>query len=86
MAQTFRVWVAQQVRNTALFIAEQPERPAMLLRDGDKKFGPEFDRVLEAEGMELKRVGPFAPNMNAYAERWVQSVQKECLDHFLVFG
>ena len=27
-----------------------------------------------------------APNMNAYAERWVQSIKHECLNHFIVFG
>jgi transposase InsO family protein len=24
--------------------------------------------------------------MNAYIERWIQSLQVECLNHFLVFG
>jgi hypothetical protein len=32
------------------------------------------------------RLGPFAPNLNASAERWIQSVKHECLDHFVVFG
>jgi len=27
-----------------------------------------------------------SPNLNAYVERFVQSIQHECLDHFLVFG
>jgi putative transposase len=27
-----------------------------------------------------------SPNLNAYVERFVQSIQRECLDHFLVFG
>jgi putative transposase len=36
--------------------------------------------------VEVKRVGPRAPNRNAYAERWVQSIKCECLDHFIVFG
>jgi hypothetical protein len=36
--------------------------------------------------VEVKAVGPRAPNMNAVAERWVQSVKQECLDHEVVFG
>ena len=27
-----------------------------------------------------------SPNLNAYAERFVQSVKQGCLDHFVVFG
>ena len=27
-----------------------------------------------------------SPNLNAYVERFIQSIQVECLDHFLVFG
>jgi putative transposase len=54
--------------------------------DGDRKFGEAFRRVFEAEGAAVQRGGPRAPNMNAYAERWVQSLRTECLDHFLVCG
>ena len=42
--------------------------------------------MFEAEGAEVKRVGPLAPNMNAYAERFVQTLRVECLDHFVVCG
>ena len=27
-----------------------------------------------------------SPNVNAFAERWAQSIQVECLDHFVVLG
>ena len=30
--------------------------------------------MFEAEGAEIQRVGPRAPNMNPYAERWVQTL------------
>ncbi len=81
-----RVWVMQQARNFLPATANEPDQPAILLRDFDSKFVREFDAVLTAEGMVVKRVGPRAPNLNAYAERWVQTIRHECLDHFVVFG
>lgn len=57
-----------------------------LLLDYDAKFTDGFDAVFAAEGTEFKRVGPVAPNLNGYAERWVQSLRTECLDHFVVLG
>ena len=69
-----------------MFFGEQSPKPTYLLRDNDGKFGAAFDTVFEAEGIKVKKVGPRAPNMNAYAERWVQSVRRECLNHFIVLG
>jgi hypothetical protein len=48
-----------------------PVKPTYLLRDHDAKFTKEFDAILEAEGAEVKKVGPVAPNTNPLAERWV---------------
>ena len=31
-------------------------------------------------------VGPQAPNLNAFVERWIQSLKHEALNHFIVFG
>ena len=36
--------------------------------------------------VQVKPVGPKAPNLNAYIERWIQSLKQEALDHFLIFG
>lgn len=78
-----RVWMAEQARS---FAARTPKKPAILFRDFDGKFTKEFDAILAAKRIEVRRVGPCKPNLNAYAERWVQSVKQECLDHFVVFG
>lgn len=79
-------WVAQQARNASMQMAEWGSKATHLLIDNDPKFTDRFDTVFDAEGCEVKRVGPRAPNMNAYAERWVQSLRAECLDHFLILG
>src|SRR5262249_38857553 len=79
-------WMAQQARNLSMFFDEQEHKPTHLLRDRDAKFTRQFDAILESEGIEVKPVCVRAPNMNATAERFVQSAKPECLDHFVFFG
>ena len=67
-------------------MADWSRPAACLLLDHDSKFTAEFDAVFEAEGTEVKRVGPIAPNLNGFAKRWVQTARNECLDHFLICG
>ena len=81
-----RAWMMQQARNILMFFGEQKHTPTHLLRDHDGKFVPEFDAVFESDGVKVTPISVRAPNMNATAERWVQSVRVECLDHFVVFG
>jgi putative transposase len=79
-----RAWMVQQARNVAMRFDEEPVKPKYLLRDRDTKFVAEFDAVLESEGLEVVKVAVRAPNQNAVAERFVQSVKSEVLDHFIV--
>jgi putative transposase len=81
-----RPWMAQQARNLSMYFGDQPERPRFLIRDNDGKFSPQFDQILRVDHVEVKRITPLSPNLNAIAERWVQSVKQEMLDHFVVFG
>src|SRR5258706_15799362 len=37
-------------------------------------------------GATVKVVGFRSPNQNAYVERFVQAIERECLDKFIVFG
>lgn len=79
-------WVRQQARNASTQMADWGLPASRILIDHDGKFTDKFDAVFEADGTEVKRVGPVAPNLNAYAERWVQSLRTECLDHFVICG
>ena len=79
-------WVAQQARNFVMHAEELGLPASHLIRDNDAKFAPAFDAVLEGAGVEPVPIVPLSPNMNAYAERTGQTLQRECLDHFLVIG
>jgi putative transposase len=77
-------WVTQQAR-TLLMPAQGP-RPRFLLRDRDAKFTRAFDEVFRSEGADVLITPVQAPNANAYAERWIRTVQAECLDWLLIVG
>ena len=79
-------WVTQQARNASMQMAEWGLPATHVLIDHDTKYTAEFDRVLGVDGCKVKRVGPRAPNLNAYAERFAQTLRKELLDHFVVLG
>ena len=44
------------------------------------------DERLQTEGIEVIKVGPRAPNLNATIERFFLTLSSEVLDHFIVFG
>jgi len=77
-------WVTQQARN--LSITGRLQDKHILLRDRDAKFPGSFDEVFRTEGLTVVKTPVHAPTANAFAERWVGSVRRECLDHILVFG
>ena len=79
-------WTEQQARNLVMELADRGETASYLIRDGDTKFTDKFDEIFKSEGIKVKKLPFRSPNLNAYSERWVQTVQNECLNHFVVFG
>jgi transposase InsO family protein len=77
-------WVTQQARN--LSITGSLDEKKLLIRDRDAKFSGPFDEVVRTEGLRVVKTPVRAPRANAFAERWVGTVRRECLDHVLIFG
>jgi putative transposase len=82
------VWMAQVAGNMSMVFADEPAdfRPTHIIRDRDSKFPAEFCSILETDGIEFRPIPPRSPNLNPYAEAWVQRTKHEVLNHFLVFG
>lgn len=74
-------WVAQQLREATPY----GQRPKYLLRDNDSKFGQRFARVATTSGIKVLRTPYRTPRANGVCERFLGSVRRECLDHFLIF-
>ncbi len=58
----------------------------VLTRDRDTKFGKAFDGALKSQGITPVRLPHCSPNLNAHAERIIQTLQNECLNRFIVMG
>jgi putative transposase len=73
-------WVAQQLREATPF----GEHPVYLIRDNDRKYGDHFANV--AAEIEVLHTPVRAPRANAYCERFMGSLRRECLDHILILS
>jgi len=74
-------WVAQQLREATPY----GDTPKYLIRDNDRKFGSSFARVATTSDIKVLRTPDRTPQANAVCERFLGSVRRACLDHFLIF-
>jgi transposase InsO family protein len=79
-------WTAQQARNLLMDIGERAERFKFLIRDRDAKFTTAFDEVLAGHGARIIKTPVRSPQANSFAERYVGTLRRECLDHLLIHG
>lgn len=85
-AQPAAAWVTQQARNVCWGLQDGGVHPTILVRDRDTKCVTAFDSVFAAGGVRVVRTPVRAPQANAFAERWVGTVRRECLDWLLITG
>lgn len=77
-------WVTQQARNLA--IEDLLAGTQSLIRDRDATYSGPFDELFRSEEVRGIRTPIPSPKANAFAEPFVRTVRRECLDHVLVFG
>ena len=75
-------WTARQV----LQAFPDATAPRYLVRDRDRIYGGQFRHMLEILGVEAVVTSARSPWQNAYAERLIGSLRRECLDHVVVLG
>ncbi len=79
-------WIMQVGRNLTDAIDGFLLGKTHLIMDRDPVFTDQFRRLLRDSGVEPVCLPPRSPNLNAYAERFVGSVRRECLSQFVVLG
>jgi putative transposase len=79
-------WMKQIARNVTMEEWRFLKPDQYLIHDGDKKFCPAFQRILDDAGVKRVPLPPRSPNLNAIAERFVRSVKEEALSRLILFG
>ncbi len=60
--------------------------PRYLLRDRDGSYGTRFREAADRLGIHEVLAAPQSPWQNAYVERLIGSIRRECLDHVIVLN
>ena len=75
-------WTARQL----LEVCGTGNTPRFLIRDRDAIYGKTFRRQATALKIQDVPTAPRSPWQNAYTERVIGSIRRECLNHLIVLG
>ena len=79
-------WTAQQARNLLMDLGERAGQFRFLIRDRDSKFTAMFGDVFVGNNVRIVKTPVQSPRANSFAERFVGTLRRECLDHLPIYG
>ena len=74
-------WMVQIARNKGALRDKKH-----LIVGRETKYSRNFRQAIAREGIEVIRLPPRSPNLNAYAERFVRSIKDECVSKIIPIG
>src|SRR5216683_1690847 len=75
-------WIAHQLTEACGW----ERAPEYLIHDRDRAYGEVFTWRVRAMGIRDRPTSSRSPWQNAYAERLIGSIRRECVDHVVVLG
>ena len=79
-------WVVQQARNASMWMEDEDIEPRFILHDRDTKYSAAFREFWRSNGIERLRSPIQAPKANAFAESFIGTIKRECLNYFMCFS
>jgi putative transposase len=79
-------WVRQQTEDFVRQARSEGLRVAHVFHDADANFQRPFRKFWSRHGIRDRQAPIRAPNTQAYVELFIQTLQRECWDHFVVCG
>jgi transposase InsO family protein len=67
-------------------LGERAGQFRFLIGDRDSTFTAEFDGVFAGNGTRVIKTPVRSPGASSFAERFVGTLRRECLDHILILG
>ncbi len=72
-------WMLQQFRE----VIQEKEVPRFLIHDRDSIYSTELDLAIQSMGFKILKTPVRSPTANAYCERLIGTIRRECLDFMI---